>query len=142
MPFEGKSKANQTFQKVGPFSALSGKFLPKFGRRFVRPLTFLVGPFRVMRPRNRPVGNTGAQLRRICGSYPSSVIIAAYISSKTMQSSLFWEVGIHIIYLLQKSSYKKVISTKVETFLLLFQRIRNQRLRFFYTHIAFLFILY
>jgi hypothetical protein len=34
------------------------KIGPKFGRRFVRPLHFLFGPFKLIGPNNRPIGNT------------------------------------------------------------------------------------
>jgi len=50
----GKNTRNKTVLIFGPFSAISGKILPKFCHRFVRPL----GPFCVMQPKNQPVGNT------------------------------------------------------------------------------------
>ena len=50
----GKNTRNKTVLIFGPFPAISGKILPKFCHRFVRPL----GPFCVMQPKNQPVGNT------------------------------------------------------------------------------------
>jgi hypothetical protein len=47
----GKIAGYKTFKYSAPFR-------PKFCRRFLRPLTFLLGPFWVMRPKNQPAGNT------------------------------------------------------------------------------------
>ncbi len=60
---EAKSSSPTNFHflkelKFGPFSALFVHNRPKFGRRFVRPLHILFGPFWLMRPNNRPVDNT------------------------------------------------------------------------------------
>ncbi len=49
--------------KIDPFSALFVQYRPIFGRRIVRPLHFLFGPFWLMRQNNRPVGNTAAHQR-------------------------------------------------------------------------------
>jgi hypothetical protein len=48
------------FPKFGPFSPLSVSNRPKFSRSFV----WLLGPFWVMQPNNRWVGNTASQLER------------------------------------------------------------------------------
>ncbi len=54
--FHRKNKRRKTiFSEVDPFCALSVQTRPKFVRSFVRPLYFLLGPFSVMRPNNRPV---------------------------------------------------------------------------------------
>ncbi len=53
-----KCRKQKTFQIFGHFSAISEKFRPKIIPRFVRPLTLLLGPFWIMRLKNRPAGNT------------------------------------------------------------------------------------
>jgi hypothetical protein len=45
LEFLEKRRKKQTFQKFGPFSALSEQNRPKFGGAFVWPLYFLFGPF-------------------------------------------------------------------------------------------------
>jgi hypothetical protein len=57
--FKGRRVEKQTFQKFGPFFALSAQCLPKFGAKFFRPHFFLFGLFWGKRPNIRPVGNTG-----------------------------------------------------------------------------------
>jgi len=53
---EGK-KSETIFLKFRPFSLFVQNRL-RFGRIIVRPLHFLFGPFLLMQPSNRPVGNT------------------------------------------------------------------------------------
>jgi hypothetical protein len=48
-----------TKRKFGPFSAMFRQICRIFGRGFSRPLIFLWGHFCVLRPKFRPVGNTG-----------------------------------------------------------------------------------
>ncbi len=50
-------KRRETILKFGPVSAPFVLNKPKFGRRFVRPLHILFGPFWLIRPNNRPAGN-------------------------------------------------------------------------------------
>ncbi len=49
--------------KLLKYSIHSWKILPKFSIWFFRPLIFLLGPFWVLRPNFRPVGNTASEIK-------------------------------------------------------------------------------
>jgi hypothetical protein len=53
----GKNTGNKTFLIFGPFWPFLGKYSQNSATD-LHGLTFLLGPFCVMRPKNRPVGNT------------------------------------------------------------------------------------
>ncbi len=58
-PRIGEIKKGKTnYQKFGPFSALSEQYWRKLGRIFFRPFPLFIRSRWVMRPNNRPIGNT------------------------------------------------------------------------------------
>jgi hypothetical protein len=75
----GKNTRNKTVLIFGPFPAISGKILPKFCHRFVRPL----GPFCVMQPKNQPVGNTANWRNSSGNSLQVSILLLPPLSPLT-----------------------------------------------------------
>jgi hypothetical protein len=58
------------------------KTLPKFGRRFDKPLTFFVSPFLILRPNIQPLGNAVLQAMVSGAEIPDShcVVFAHFLS--------------------------------------------------------------